>query len=162
MALLSGSTPERRNHVRVLIYGQSLSKQSWAERVREELARRYPHAIVEFHNRSIGGFVSSMLKRTIEHDVIPLYPDLVVLHDFGREDDYEQIVREIRTRTTAEILVQNDPLTPGQNAKWHDQHSWQWMPALAARWRLELVDVRTAWAHYLVDQKLKVEQLWLG
>ncbi len=159
LSLLAGSTAQRRNHVRILVYGQSLSKQSWAERVRDELMRRYPHADIEFHNLAIGGFVASMLKRTLEQDVIPLYPDLIILHDFGREDDYEEIVRQIRTRTTAELLLQNDPWTPNQRADWHDQHSWQWMPALAARWGVQMVDIRGAWRDYMADQRLSVDEL---
>lgn len=160
MRLLSESTPQKRNKVRILIYGQSLSKQSWAGRVRDELSRRFPHAQIEFHNRAIGGFIASMLRRTLEHDVIPLYPDLVILHDYGRDDDYEEIIRQIRTRTTAEIMIQTDPLTPGQNAQWHDEHA-VWMNGLAARWGLELVDVRRAWSDYVADQKIALTDLLL-
>jgi hypothetical protein len=160
MKLLSESTLLQRNKIRVLVYGQSLSKQSWAGRVRDELGRRFPNAQIEFHNRSIGGFISSMLRRTLEQDVIPLYPDLVILHDFGREDDYEEMIRQIRTRTTAEIMVQTDPVTPGQRIDWHDEHA-VWMKALAKRWGLELVDIRGAWRDYMADQKLPVEQLLL-
>ena len=161
MQLLSQSTPQKRNKVRVLVYGQSLSKQSWAGRVRDELARRFPHAEIEFHNRSIGGFISSMLRRTLEHDVIPLYPDLIMLHDYGREDDYEDLIRQIRTRTTAEIIVQTDPLTPGQKVSWHNDHA-VWMKGLAQRWGLELVDIRGAWIDYLADKNLSLEKLLMA
>lgn len=158
LRLLSESTPQQRNKIRVLVYGQSLSKQSWAGRVRDELGRRFPNAQIEFHNLSIGGFISSMLRRTLEHDVIPLYPDLIILHDYGSEDDYEEMIRQIRTRTTAEIMVQTDPVTPGQKIDWHDEHA-VWMKGLAKRWGLELVDIRSAWRDYFVDQKLQVENL---
>ena len=158
LRLLAQSTPQQRNKIRVLIYGQSLSKQSWAGRVRDELSRRFPNAQIEFHNRSIGGFIASMLLRTLEQDVIPLYPDLIILHDYGREDDYEEMIRQIRTRTTAEIMVQTDPVTPGQRVQWHDEHA-VWMKGLAKRWGLELVDIRRAWSDYAADQKLPVENL---
>lgn len=160
MTLLSGSTPQKRNKVRVLIYGQSLSKQSWSRRVRDELSKRFPYADLEFYNRSIGGFISSMLVRTIAHDVIPLYPDLVIFHDYGNEDAYEEIIRQIRTNTTAELMVQTDPVTPGQKLSWHDSHA-KWMRGLAERWRLELVDIRQVWTSYMDQQKISVEKLLL-
>ena len=55
-----------------------------------------------------------MLIRPAEHDLYPFYPDLVIFHVFGANQQYEQIIRSIRSRTTAEVLMQTDRV----GAKW--------------------------------------------
>jgi hypothetical protein len=167
MTLLATSTPERRNAVRVLFYGQSLSKQEWTRTVADDLRARFPNADITFANRAIGGYASSILKRTLPHDVFTFYPDLIIFHDFGGEPDYEQIIREIRAHTTAEILIQSDrpdALTvdpPPTDAKklrsydWMNRHNAEWLPALAARYGCELADVRGPFVEYLKANSLK-------
>jgi len=105
-------------------------------------------------NRAIGGFSSERLKNMVENDVLSLYPDLILLHDYGNEPDYEQIIRSIRSRTTAEVAIQNDHVAVGQNDAWHDRHSSVWLPALCDTYRLALIDVRTAWKVYLAQHQL--------
>jgi hypothetical protein len=155
MALLAGSTARRRHHVRVLVYGQSISRDRWSATLEAALRSRFPHADLDFRNLAIGGFASPMLVRTVVHDVIPFYPDLVILHDYGDEDDYEEIIRQIRTRTTAEIAVQEDHLTIGQRDDWHDRHSFEWLHDLGKRWGLEVIEVRRAWGAFLAERKLE-------
>jgi hypothetical protein len=162
MSLLATSTPEHRNRVKVLVYGQSISKQAWSRQVEDDLRARFPHADLVFENRSIGGFVSTRLLRTLEHDVVPFYPDLVIFHVYGPEPDYEAVIRAIRTRTTAEILIQNDFYNSSQKTAWHDRHSWTWLPEVAKRWGVELADVRRGWIDYLTDQKLESSALLIA
>ena len=108
MALLATSTPAHRNQVRILFYGQSITKQEWSQSVAEDIRARFPYADLTIENRAIGGYSSPYLIQTVAHDVYGFYPDLVIFHDYGGEDDYEKIVRGIRQHTTAEILVQSD------------------------------------------------------
>ncbi len=112
MRLLATSTPERRNTVRILFYGQSITEQKWSEQVAADLRRRFPHADLVVENRALGGFASQLLVKTAETDLYPFYPDLVVFHVFGAHDKYEDILRRTRERTTAEILQQNDHPRP--------------------------------------------------
>ena len=58
MRLLATSTAEKRNTVRILFYGQSITEQKWAKRVEEDLRRRFPHANLLVENRALGGFAS--------------------------------------------------------------------------------------------------------
>ena len=58
-----------------------------------------------FHNAAIGGFISPALIRTAEHDLYPWYPDILVFHVYGPVDKYEEIIRNVRARTTAEIVL---------------------------------------------------------
>lgn len=167
MALLASSTPQQRNTVKVLFYGQSITKQDWWKLVAADLRKRFPYANIIAENRAIGGYAAPMLKRTLEHDVFPLYPDLIIFHDYGAEPDYELIIRSIRERTTAEIALQSDHVTwlpePGLPAseaeekrkQWHDRHSFEWLRDLAAQYRCEWVELRAPWGKYLSDNHLK-------
>jgi hypothetical protein len=167
MTLLATSTPERRNAVRILFYGQSLTKQEWTRTVADDLRARFPYADITFANRAIGGYASNILKRTLPHDVFAFYPDLIIFHDFGGEPDYEHIIAEIRRHTTAEILIQNDrpdattvgpePTDPKKlsSYKWMQRHNAEWLPDLAARYGCEIADVRGPFIEYLTAHGLK-------
>ena len=158
LTLLQSSTPMKRNTVRVLVYGQSITQQKWTQALADDLQKTYPNAHIVYENRAIGGFAANVLRRTAEHDLYPFYPDLVIFHDYGGDDDYEAIIRETRRRTTSEMLLINDHVATGQEEPkaraWHDQHSFVWMPALAKKYGVALADVRGPWRKYLDDNKL--------
>ena len=168
MRLLATSTPERRNTVRVLFYGQSITEQAWSDAVAADLRRRFPHADLVVENRALGGYASQLLVKTAETDLYPFYPDLVVFHVYGAHDKYEDILRRTRERTTAEILQQNDHLSrthavdeetdPAKlrpNAgNWHGFMNHNWLPSLARKYRTEYCDQRATWKRYLVEHKL--------
>ena len=69
MKMLEESTAENPAHVRVLFYGQSITAQAWTRIVQRQLAQRYPTAKFEFRNAAIGGYISSVLIRTADHDL---------------------------------------------------------------------------------------------
>src|SRR5262249_7121144 len=54
MTLLTTSTPEHRNKVRILFYGQSITEQEWSKLVAADLRKRFPNADLEIENRAIG------------------------------------------------------------------------------------------------------------
>jgi len=164
MTLLATSTPQRRNRVRILFYGQSITEQKWSREVAEDLRRRFPHADLTVENRAIGGFSSSVLVRTAEHDVYSFYPDLVIFHVYGGEPEYEELIANIRRRTTAEVLLQSDHLATGQQqdprgAAWHDRHSNDWLPMIARKYGCEFADIREPWRRYLEEHRLPVGAL---
>jgi len=140
--------------LRILVYGQSISEQKWWLQVRQFLQQRYPAVDIVMENRAIGGFSSDRLKLMVANDVAPFYPDLILFHDYGGEPDYEQIIRVIRSHTTAEVLIQTDHIGVGQNQEWHDRHSEVWLPALCNTYGLALLDVRAAWKAYLQQYQL--------
>lgn len=171
MVLLESSTPQHRNTVRVLFYGQSITMQDWWKLVAANLRGRYPSADLVIENRAIGGFASPMLRRTMVHDIPLFAPDLIIFHDYGGEPEYEEIIRWIRTNTTAEILLQTDHITwlpnpaGGDSEKdlksynWHEMHCREWMPKLARKYGLGLVDVREPWKRHLAENKLQPKDL---
>jgi hypothetical protein len=172
MTLLAASTPQHRNHVRILFYGQSITEQEWSKQVAADLRRRFPLADLEIENRAIGGFASQLLIRPAEHDVYPFYPDLVVFHVFGANQQYDEIIRNIRSRTTAEVLMQTDRVgdklpqdKPDKNADkglwWDYLMNHQFLPDIAKKYGCGLCDIRGGWLEYLRAHHYEPTQLLL-
>jgi hypothetical protein len=167
MALLQTSTPQKRNRVRILFYGQSITEQDWWKQVAEDLRRRFPNADLQIENKAVGGFASQILSRLAEHDIPAFYPDLVIFHVYGAHDKYEEILRLIRTRTTAEILMQRDHVTkwPVENPDQKNPMWWDHMmndvflPQFARKYGCGLADVRGQWLAYLKANGLEPKAL---
>jgi hypothetical protein len=167
MGLLAGSSPAKRNKVRILFYGQSITEQKWSKLVADDLRRRFPYADLEIENKAVGGFASQLLSRVAEHDVLPFYPDLVIFHVYGDHTKYEEILRLLRTRTTAEILMQRDHVTkwPVENPDQKNPLWWDHMmndvflPQLAKKYGCGLADVRGQWLDYLKAHSLEPKAL---
>jgi len=173
MSLMATSTPLKRNTVRVLFYGQSISAQEWTTTVAERLRRRYPMADLVIENRAILGFTAEYLVHTAEADLYPFYPDLVIFHDYGQEADFEAIVRRLRERTTADVLIATDHVAPLIGERMDEEADlakvkpslfgpWRnriFLPRVAKQYGAELADVRTLWKRYLADYKLSPSAL---
>jgi hypothetical protein len=173
MTLLATSTPARRNTVRILFYGQSITEQKWTQIVSDDLRRRFPHANLLIENRAIGGHSSPRLVKTAEADLYPFYPDLLIFHVYGAHAEYEQIIRNVRERTTAEILIQNDhlratdtldeetdPAKLGPRREIHSQFmNYKFLPETARKYGAELCDQRALWKQYLRDYNLEPKAL---
>lgn len=170
MGLLASSTPGDRKPVRILFYGQSITKQDWWQDVANDIRKRFPDADLTIENRAIGGFAAGLLIRPSEHDLYPFYPDLVIFHVYGGDEDYEAIIANIRRRTTSEILIHSDhidwmPTGEKDDAdrlkryEWHNSHSTQWLPQLAEKYGCEIAEIRTPWRRYLQDNSLLPKQL---
>ena len=173
MTLLATSTPEKRNTVRILFYGQSITEQDWWKIVADDLRRRFPHANLIIENRALGGFSSQRLVKTAATDLYSFYPDLMIFHVYGSHIDYESIIRRTRERTTAEILIQTDHATNDADhdeeidpAKlmpdgkmWNAFMNYRFLPEMAAKYNTGLVDQRNLWKRYLKDHNLPAQQL---
>ncbi len=83
MSLLKHNTPEKRNRVKILVYGQSISEQEWWLEVKRCVEKRFPDAGIIMENKAIGGFSTQYLFKTVEMDVSSFHPDLVLLHIYG-------------------------------------------------------------------------------
>jgi len=174
MRLLATSTAQKRNTVRVLFYGQSITEQGWWKLVVKDLRTRFPHANLVVENRALGGYASQLLVKTAETDLYPFYPDLLIFNVYGAHDKYEDIIRRTRERTTAEILQQNDHVTrpedfseetdpaklwPPRGAVWSAFMNHNWLPAVSKRYGTELCDERSLWKRYLAENHLAPRQL---
>lgn len=162
MNLLATSTPTKRNTVKILVYGQSISEQKWWLDVKSDLERRFPHANLIMENKAIGGFASQLLVKPMYFDVMPFYPDLILFHVYGSQHTYDSIAAEIRRYTTAEIALQGNHGVPGPDAttaNWEDYMSYVVMPRVAEKYKLEVMDIRTPWGKYVDDNNLNPRDL---
>ena len=173
MTRLATSAPEQRHHVRVLFYGQSVTRNPWWQDVADDLRKRFPHADLEIENRAIGGYGGPVLINTAEYDLYPFYPDLVIFHVWGGVESghQEKIIRRIRRRTTAEVLLwtsnlrwprdvppDGDPRHPSVLAKdGQDQAIADLYHRLGSELNCEVADVRVGMQRYLARHKRVVK-----
>lgn len=167
MKLMATSTPQKRNRVRVLFYGQSITNQEWTKKVSDDLRARFPHTDFEIENRSIGGFASQLLVKTAEQDLYPFYPDLMIFHVYGSHTEYEKIIENTRRRTTADIVLQTDHVTKADNlneetdpaklspGNWEAWFNHVFLAETARKYNVELLDQRSAWKSYLKKENLE-------
>jgi len=162
MTDLATSTPEKKNPVRVLFYGQSITAQPWASVISERLRKEYPDADLTIENRAIGGFEADRLMKTANADLYPFYPDLVIFQVYGGGNgELERIISEIRRQTTAEIMISTHHVSHEGNAGVQGEYDKQSQAIrdLAAKYDCELVDVREEWKQYLSENQLKIQDL---
>jgi hypothetical protein len=164
MKMLEESTAEHPAHVRVLFYGQSITAQAWTQILSKQLSQRYPTAKFEFRNAAIGGYGSNVLIRTADHDLYPWYPDLLFFHVYGPMEQYEEIVKRVRERTSAEIVIWTShinivsPAQPDKIETSHDARAEK-IRAVAPKHDCLLIDLREKWRKYLADNGLAAKDL---
>jgi len=162
LALMRSASPDHHPTVRVMFYGQSITIYPWWREVAEGLRSAYPHVHFEFSNLAISGFMADRLALTAEQDVIPAQPDLVILHAYGEEPAFDDLLARIRTGSTADVLVQSDhPLTYWELVEETDPsrlvngatNTWEYrnyvsLPRVTSRHGFCLADVRGYWKQY--------------
>lgn len=148
LAYATNLLSQNKQEVRVLFYGQSITRDQWTEQVTRELKRRFPKADIVSKNLAIGGFASQLLVLNAERDLIDFYPDLIIFHVYGSHDKYEEILQKMRTLTTADIAIQTDHYAGG-NRDWAKFMNQYFLPRMAEKYHCELIDVRSIWQEYL-------------
>ena len=170
MTLLATSTPQKRNHVRVLFYGQSVTRNPWWKDVAEHLRKTYPYADLEIQNLAIGGYSAPVLMHTAEFDLYPYYPDLLIFHVYGGVEggEQEKIIAKVRRTTTSEVLLwtshfrwprdlarDGDPNDPdAQKLTEADEVRTAMIRKIAKKFGCELAEVRERMRKYLKDNDL--------
>jgi hypothetical protein len=187
LGIVRNSTAAQPQVLRVLFYGQSMTSPHWTDAATEHLRRTYPQTKFVVRNMAIGGFDAKRLERTVERDVADFYPDLLVFHVYGDHRAYERILRTIRSRTAAEVIVETDPviepveplcpegfhltLIPPPGCKgvfYYTQRSWeQYMsnvviPSLASKYALAVEPRRTTWNAFLREKNMQPTSLLDG
>ena len=156
MKKLAESTPEKRNKVKIFLYGQSIMAQEWWMDIARELRERYPNADICVMNPSIGGVTTPWLMRVAEADLYPEYPDLVVCHAYEtfKNGSLEKFVREIRSRTTAEIMLLNHHPSLSGMGRIAENST---IRAVAYKYGCELVEISDPWSEYLIANERKAQ-----
>lgn len=157
MKALEESMAEKPAYVRVLFYGQSITAQAWTKTVQKKLEERYPTVKFKFRNAAIGGYVSTVLIRTADHDLYPWYPDLLFFHVYGPTDKYEEIVRRVRERTSAEIVLWTSHLSANEKAEELlvklDERCVKILE-VADKYHTLKINLRKKWCDYLIANKI--------
>ena len=160
--LLRSAGPDHHPRVRVVFYGQSITIYPWWREVEQRLRAAYPHARLEVTNVAISGFMADRLAFASEQDVNPLRPDLVILHAYGYESGFRDLLGRLRSGSTTEVLVQRDhPLTESELGEETDPvklatanpNTWEyknyvWLPRISDLNGCCLADVRGYWKRY--------------
>jgi hypothetical protein len=159
MTLLATSSAEHRWPVKILLYGQSIvGSQDFTDDLSNFLRQSFPYADLHIENRAIGGFMADRLVRTAVHDLYPYYPDLLIFHVYGGQDngDLERIISNVRRYTTSDIVLFNDHRQRDHEIS---EASAAYFRYLAAKYDCELVDVSTEWPRYLREHHLEPAQM---
>ena len=163
MERLERSTAERPETVRVLFYGQSIVAQGWGLKyLIPALQKRYPTVKFVAECRAIGGYQAESLIKTAEADLYPFYPDLLFFHVYGSTAKYEEIIRRVRTRTTADIVLWTSHLNRKEGESVEkirellshpDQRSLD-IRRIADTHGCMFVDMRTKWCKMLLEKNI--------
>lgn len=154
MKAMESSTASDPAAIRVMFYGQSITAQAWTQLVQKKLREEYPTVKFEFVNKAIGGYGSSTLKRTAEHDLYPWYPDMLFFHVYGPMEDYEEIIRTTREKTSAEIVIWSSHMNsdPEKVSAEHDPRAKK-IEEIAKKYNCMFVPLREKWRKYLIGNK---------
>jgi hypothetical protein len=184
LEIIRTSTPQDHKILKVLFYGQSITRSGWDKAVIDHWHQKYPNTVFVVQNRALGGFASPLLLRATEQDIAAFYPDLIIFHVYGDHHAYEQIIRLFRSRTAADIIVQTDhgeslpdpPCREGirttihqqpgctgllwvKQRNWYDEMSYHKIPALAKKYGLAMEPQRAWWRDYLLRTHVEPQSM---
>lgn len=161
LSLMATSTPQKKHKVKVLFYGQSITRGGWTSMTEAYLKQTFPNADLEFRQEAIGAFGAKELFRSIEADVITWYPDLVIYHNYGGYPDIDLLIQEIRRRTTAEVMHQSQHVTRESAATQsaYDRESYIYFPDIGKRLGIHTIDIRTPWKAFMQKEGKSAQDL---
>ena len=130
-----------------------------------EIARRFPNAPPVEYRKMVGNSCPwQYLRGWARHLVTPDQPDLVLIYTIGRPDDLERLIVELRTHTTADIVVpsihwrERDQAFRGKSENAADQDVGR-VRDICRRHGVEFVENRRDWGAYLDAHKLPISAL---
>ena len=184
LEIIRTSIPANHKVLKVLFYGQSITRSGWHNAVVAHWREKYPNTVFVVENRALGGFASQYLIRTVERDVTTFYPDLIIFHAYGDHRAYEQILRVFRSQTAADVILQTDhgeimpdpPCAEGLQLSlhrapgcggilwvhqklWGDEMSYHKIPAFAKKYEMAMEPQRGWWRDYLLANKVDPHSL---
>src|SRR5271156_2340923 len=184
LEIIRTSTPTNHKVLKVLFYGQSITRSGWHNAVVAHWSEKYPNTVFVVENRALGGFASQNLVRTTEQDIAAFYPDLIIFHVYGDHHAYEKILRMFRSLTAADVILQTDhgdglpdpPCAEGLQLSlhresgcagalwvhqrlWHDEMSYHKIPAFAKKYGMAVEPQREWWRDYLLRNHLDARSL---
>ncbi|MDF1660035.1 MAG: SGNH/GDSL hydrolase family protein [Verrucomicrobiales bacterium] len=131
----------------------------------EEIPKRFPNAPQIRYEKMVGNSCPwQYLRGWARHLVIPDQPDLVITYTLGKPEDLEKLIVELRTQTTADIIV------PSIHWRMRGQDMWgksenspdqdiEAVREVCRKYDVEFVESRRDWAAYLEENNLPIESL---
>jgi hypothetical protein len=177
LQLLQSSTPQRRHRVRILYYGQSITRDGfnapneWFRSVTNWLQAKYPYADIETQMLAVGGFDAKAMQGPSRMDLPAFYPDLILWQNYGKYPDMDQTLTWWRTHTSAEIGIHNWHCGGSERKVNSDKNvermAYIYIPDLANRFGAELIDLRTPWRKRWNEEdtdrkQLTIDEVHLG
>lgn len=127
---------------------------------------RFPNMPKVVYKKIAGNSTSYHFTRGwARHLVIPDQPDVVLFYNFGKTDDLEKLIVDLREHTTADILVGTlhwcKPHLPlwGQPDATNSHQDPAAMRAMCRKYGVEFVENRLEMTQYMADNHLTVESL---
>lgn len=171
-SLLNSATVDHHPVLRVMVYGQSHSLGEWSNYLAANLQRMYPHARIVITNRAIAGFSALLLSRSVDADVVPWQPDLLLLHCMGDNlADYHRLYSTIKSRVSCDVLVHADHIQSnsqlnesldiseiGPDSYWV-LRNYHWLPQLVNQYEFCWADIRTPWKDYIFENTISYRTL---
>lgn len=184
LEIIRTSTPTNHKVLKVLFYGQSITRSGWHNAVVAHWREKYPNTDFVVENRALGGFASQVLERTTEQDIKAFYPDLIIFHVYGDHRAYERILRMFRSLTAADVILQTDHgevlpdpycseglqlslhREPGcagvlwvHQRTWSDEMSYHKIPAFAKKYGMAVEPQRDWWRAYLLQSRVDPQSM---
>lgn len=171
-SLLKSASADHHPVLRVMVYGQSHSVGEWSNYLAANLRQMYPNARIVITNRAILGFSALLLSRSVNADVIPWQPDLLLLHCMGDNlVDYHRLYSTIKTQVSCEVLVHADHIQSngqlnesldiseiGPDSYWV-LRNYHWLPELVNQYDFCWADIRTPWREYIFEKGIPYKSL---
>lgn len=136
------------------------------ELLTELIRQRFPKAPKIVYKKIAGNSTSYHFSHGwARHLVIPDQPDVVILYNFGKTEDLEKMIAELRRNTTADIVVGSLHWCIPHKSIWPDPekpNGHQDPPvlrAVCAKYGVEFVENRRELTQYMLDNHLAIEDL---
>jgi hypothetical protein len=149
--------------VRIIFSGQSIET-DWTRLLVQRLRERYPGTTIIAENRAIGGWFVWRMQKLLKHDILRWQPDLICFSAYqGTAEVWERFISEIRSETTADIIVRTQHGDNGMSnvvsaAQFYGPESVL-LHRLAQKYDVELVEASQEWFDYLAVNKLSPKAL---
>jgi hypothetical protein len=131
----------------------------------QEIPKRFPKAPPIEYRKMVGNSCPwQYLTGWARHLVVPDQPDLVLIYTIGNPADLEKLIVELRSQTTADIIVpsihwrERDADLWGKSENAADQDVAA-VRELCRKYDVEFVESRKAWAEYLEANQLPITSL---
>ncbi len=132
----------------------------------KQIRQRFPDAPEIDYKKMAGDSTSYHFSHGwARHLVIPDQPDVVLIYNFGKAEDLEQLIAELRRNTTADILVGSLHWCNPHKRVWPDPDAAnshqdpQALRALAKTYGVEFVENRREMTRYMTANGLEIEDL---